>query len=216
MNNTNDGLVSALLVWALVGLSSPPARGALLGLAAAAKFAPLALAPLFASGRGEGSEHGWAGRIRPWTMFSATFIAAVMLALLTLVPEDGGLTVFYDQTIGYQFSRESPFSIWGQNPGLDPLLSLVKVGVVALGIWVAFKPRTRDAFQVAALAAAVLMGVQLIAIHWFFLYIVWFAPYVLVALFGEYRSGPIQRERTELDRIELPSEPAPLPAAVGA
>ena len=49
-------------------------------LAAAAKFAPLALAPLFASGRGEGSEHGLAGRIRPWTMFSAAFGAVVLVS----------------------------------------------------------------------------------------------------------------------------------------
>ncbi len=204
MSNTNDTLVSALLVWALVALSSPPARGALLGLAAAAKFAPLALVPLFASGRGEGSEHGLAGRIRPWTMFSATFGLVVLLSVLAFVPDDGGFKVFYDQTIGFQFSRESPFSIWGQNPGLDPILSVIKLAVIALGIWVAFKPRTRDAFQVAALGAAVLMGVQFIAVHWFYLYIVWFAPFVLVALFGEYRTGTVQREPQELDRIELP------------
>ena len=86
MSNTNDTLVSALLVWALVALSSPPARGALLALAAAAKFAPLALAPLFASGRGEGSEHGLAGRIRPWTMFSAAFGLVVLLSVLAFVP----------------------------------------------------------------------------------------------------------------------------------
>ena len=50
--NTNDGLVAALLVFALVALRSPPGRGALLALAAAAKFVPLALAPLLASGTG--------------------------------------------------------------------------------------------------------------------------------------------------------------------
>ena len=84
--------------------------------------------------------------------------------------------MFWDQTIGFQFDRESPFSIWGQNPGLDPLLSVVKVAVVGLGVLVAFVPRRRDALQVAALGAAVLIATQLIAIHWFYLYIVWFAP----------------------------------------
>ena len=117
-------------------------RGAARRLPAAAKFAPLALVPLFASGRGEGSEHGLAGRIRPWTMFTAAFGLVVLLSVLPFVPDDGGLKVFYDQTIGFQFSRESPFSIWGQNPGLDPILSVIKLGVLALGVWVAFKPRT--------------------------------------------------------------------------
>jgi hypothetical protein len=203
MSNTNDTLVSALVVWALVALSSPPARGALLALAGAAKFAPLALAPLFATGRGEG---GPAARLRSWTWFSVVFVAVAGLSLLAFVPEDGGLRVFYDQTIGFQFGRESPFSIWGQNPGLDPLLSVVKVAVVALAVLVAFVPRRRDAFQVAALGAAVLLGLQFIAIHWFYLYIVWFAPYVLVALFGEYRTGPVQRDRQALERIELVPE----------
>jgi len=139
MSNTNDTLVSALLVWALVALSSPPGRGALLGLAAAAKFAPLALAPLFASGRGEGSEHGLLGRMRPWTMFSAAFFAVVAVSVFLFVPDDGGLRVFYDQTIGFQFTRHSPFSIWGQNPGLHPLLTVIKLGVAALGVSVPFQ-----------------------------------------------------------------------------
>ena len=46
--NTNDLMVAAFLVLALAALRSPPGRGALLGLAGAAKFAPLALAPLLA------------------------------------------------------------------------------------------------------------------------------------------------------------------------
>ena len=101
--------------------------------------------------------------------------------------------MFWDQTIGFQFDRESPFSVWGQNSGLDPLLWLVKVAVVGLAIAVAFVPRRRDALQVAALGAAVLIATQLIAIHWFYLYIVWFAPFLLVALFGEYSTA--RRER---------------------
>jgi hypothetical protein len=213
MSNTNDTLVAALLVWALAALSSPPARGALLGLAAAAKFAPLALAPLFASGRGEGSQHGLAGRVVPWMMFASGFGAVVLLVVMRFIPADGGLRVFYDQTIGFQFSRESPFSIWGQNPGLAPLLTLTKVAVAALAAWLAFRPRTRDGFQVAALGAAVLVAVQVIAIHWFYLYIVWFAPFVLVALFGEHTTGRVQHDRAELDRIAL-TDTAPEPAGV--
>jgi len=37
---------------------------------------------------------------------------------------------------------------------------------------------------VAALGAAVLVALQLAAAHWFYLYIVWFLPFVLVALLG--------------------------------
>src|SRR3989440_3948161 len=48
-NNSNDAFVSATVVFALVAIASAPVRGALVGLGAAAKFAPLALAPLFAN-----------------------------------------------------------------------------------------------------------------------------------------------------------------------
>src|SRR4051794_33468947 len=47
--NANDALIAALGIGAMITLRSPPARGALIGLAAAAKFGPAALAPLFAT-----------------------------------------------------------------------------------------------------------------------------------------------------------------------
>jgi hypothetical protein len=37
---------------------------------------------------------------------------------------------------------------------------------------------------VSALAAAVTIAVQLPALHWFYLYIVWFLPLVLIAVFA--------------------------------
>jgi hypothetical protein len=48
-SNTNDALVSALLVATLLVLSSAPLRGMMLALATAVKFVPLALLPLFAA-----------------------------------------------------------------------------------------------------------------------------------------------------------------------
>src|SRR5436190_10672688 len=49
-SNSNDALVAALLVWALVLFASPVWRAVMLGLSVATKFAPLQLAPLFAAG----------------------------------------------------------------------------------------------------------------------------------------------------------------------
>ena len=103
---------------------------------------------------------------------------------------DGGLRDFYDTTIGFHAGRESPFSVWGQEPGLDWLQTVLKVAVAGLALAVAFVPRRRDTVQVAALAAAVLIGLQLVTVHWFYLYIVWFAPLVLAALFAAQRDPP--------------------------
>ena len=201
MTNSNDTLVSMLVVYALLALASAPARGALIALASAAKFAPLALAPLFATGRGEGS------RLRSWLSVSMVFALVGLLTVVPVIPSEGGLRVIWDQTIGFQFERESPFSLWGQNPGLDPLLSVVKVAVIALGVLVAFVPRRRDALQVAALGAAVLIATQLIAIHWFYLYIVWFAPFLLVALFGEYSTTRGRVREPVPEAFAVPAEP---------
>ena len=73
MTNSNDTLISMLVVYALLALTSTPARGALIALAGAAKFAPLALAPLFATGRGDGS------RLRSWISFSMVFALVVLV-----------------------------------------------------------------------------------------------------------------------------------------
>ena len=74
------------------------AAGLALGLGAAAQFAPIALAPLFARRRGRSIRSR--GRARSITV-------------IPFIP-DGGLRELYDRTIGYQAGRGSPFSIWGQ------------------------------------------------------------------------------------------------------
>ena len=63
----------------------------------------------------------------------------------------------------------------------------MKVAVAGLAVAIAVVPRERDTVQVAALAAAALIGLQLVTVHWFYLYVVWFAPFVFVALFAAQR-----------------------------
>jgi glycosyl transferase family 87 len=185
--NANDSLVAAFLVWALVAIASPAGRGALLALATATKFAPLLLAPLFARGADDALPRRSFGRgIRGAAIFLVALAAVTTLVFVPFLP-DGGLAELFGRTVGYQTGRESPFSIWGQVPGIDWLHTAVKVGAVALAVLVAFVPRRRGTVQVAALAAAVLIAVQLTASHWFYLYIPWFAPLLLAALFAPYQ-----------------------------
>ena len=51
--NSNDALVAALLVFALLAIGSPAARGVMGAMAGLTKFAPFALAPLLWRGTGE-------------------------------------------------------------------------------------------------------------------------------------------------------------------
>jgi hypothetical protein len=142
------------------------------------------LTPLLAAGKGE---RDW----RSVALFAAAFVAVAAVVTLPVLP-DGGLRELYDRSLGYQASRGSPFSIWGQAPGLDAVHTATKVFAVGFGAALFFVPRTRTLVQLAALAAAALVAVQLTAGHWFYPYAVWFAPLALAAVFAQYpgtRSG---------------------------
>ena len=190
MTNSNDALVGALAVLAVATLAQPAARGALVALGAAAKFAPLALAPLFA--RNAPSKTGQivpklTVRDRRGLLLYVLAVLGVLAAAFAPFLPPGGVTDIFDRTIGFQLGRESPFSVWGQAGGLAPLHAALKGAAVALALAVAFVPRRRTPAQTAALAAAILIALQLAAIHWFYLYVAWFAPLVLVALFARQR-----------------------------
>jgi hypothetical protein len=170
-SNSNDSLVSVFLVATLLALARPVARGALAALATFTKFAPVLLAPMLATYR------GWS---RSTAAFAAAFVATA-IAVMAWPAIDPGLHTFYERTIAYQADRDSPFSIWGQL-GLEPLRLAILAAVGALSIALAFWPRRKTLTQVAALGAALLIGLQLTAQHWFYLYIVWFYPLLLVAM----------------------------------
>ena len=177
----NDALVSFLVVCCLLVLASAPARGALSALAGLTKFGPLILAPLFAAGHGE-------RRARPLTLFAVGFLAVAAVVTIPLLPH-GGFRELYDRTLGYQASRGSPFSVWGQAPSLHFLQTVSKVFAIGLALLLFFVPRRRSTVQVAALGAALLIAVQVTANHWFYPYVVWFAPLVLAASFGRERGS---------------------------
>jgi threonine/homoserine efflux transporter RhtA len=67
-------------------------------------------------------------------------------------------------------------------PSLEPLRIAILAGTAALSLLLAFRPKRKSLVQVAALAAALLISLQLTMNHWFYLYIVWFYPLFLVAL----------------------------------
>ena len=182
----NDGLVALLVVCCLLVATSAPARGAASALAGLTKFGPLILAPLFAAGQGD-------RRTRPLVLFALGFLVTAAVVTIPLLP-DGGFRELYDRSLGYQASRGSPFSVWGQAPSLHALQTVTKVVAVALAAAFFFIPRRRSITQLAALGAVLLIAVQVTANHWFYPYAVWFAPLVLIAVFERQRgSEPVIR-----------------------
>ena len=188
-SNANDALVAVAAIGALLAATmardraAGAAAGAAVALGAAAKFVSLALAPLFAR--------------RAPLAFAGV---ALLLLAWTVVPfiPDGGLRELYDRTAGYQAARPSPFSVWGQVEALEWLQTAVKAAAVGLALIAGFVPRRPDVRQLAALGAAVLIAIELAATHWFYLYVIWFVPFVLVTVLGAY-------DRTMRDRD--PAEP---------
>ena len=187
VKNTNDGLVALIVVLVMLALNSPIKRGLLVGVGAAAKFFPAVLLPLVAVGRGDGDDQ----TVRK---VLAAFVIAVGASIALFLPP-GGLQEMWSHTIGFQLTRSDVFSIWALHPTLAPVKLAVEAFAVIFAVAVAFRPRgARTPAQVAALAAAVTIAVQLPALHWFYLYIVWFFPLVLVAVLAT--DGPAVAEST--------------------
>jgi hypothetical protein len=171
-SNANDSLVALLVTLAFLVLSSPRARGVALALAAGAKFAPLALVPLWASHDRR--------RLRDAFAFALALGAVTVLVWLPVLP-DGGVREAWDRTVGFQLGRDSPFSIWGLED-LGWAQDVMKAFAVALAVAVALHPRRKTALATAALGAAALVALELALSHWFYLYIVWWLPLALIAL----------------------------------
>jgi hypothetical protein len=176
-SNSNDTLVAVACIGALLAATlardrvSAAVGAAAIGLGAASKFVTAALAPLFA----RRSPH----------VFGGMLVLALALVVAPFIP-DGGVRELYDRTIGYQAGRPSPFSLWGQVGSLGWLQDLAKAAAGGLVLLAAFVPRRPGPRQTAALGAAILLAVELTATHWFYLYVVWFVPFVLVTLFAAY------------------------------
>ncbi len=120
-------------------------------------------------------------RFRQPLLFVAGFVA-VTVVVMAWPAINPGLKTFYDRTIAFQQGRDSPFSIWGQVHSLEWLRTTLIVVTGALSVFLAFRPRRKSLIQLAALGAALIILLQLTLQHWFYLYIVWFYPLLLVAL----------------------------------
>ncbi len=182
-SNSNDAIQPALLIFGFWLASSPWGRGSFAALASWTKFAPLVVAPMWAT---------YPDR-RPRT--TVTFVAAFVLAtlagfwVLLLEPDPiGAVGTFWDRTIGNQIDRESPFSLWDWRqyhaglPDLHVLQRVLQAALLIAALALAFVPRRKSPLQLAALTAALLIGFEIVLTHWFYLYVAWFFPFFVFAV----------------------------------
>jgi hypothetical protein len=211
--NSNDTLVAVLILAGVLaatyrGKLAPPARGAFAALAGLTKFAPLALAPLLATHGMTEPDEASGGRLiaRARLLALASFVIAfALVAALVSIPafRHDTLHTIYERTFAYQADRGSPFSVWGLYGGLGGVETAVQLVAIVLALALAVLPRRPDVVGLAAACAAVIVTVELGLEHWFYLYIPWFFPLVMIALLGRY-GPPVKRA----ERVALASESA--------
>jgi hypothetical protein len=179
--NSNDAMVAMFAAITLYVAASPAARGAVTALGGLTKFGSLALAPLMAT---HAAPRGrW---LKTVLEFSAVFVFVALLVSLPVLLRGEDLHLIYDHTIKFQAERDAPFSYWGLH-GLRGIEHVWQAAAVLFAIAAAFIPRRRDVVGLAGVATAVVVALQLGLDYWFYLYLVWFLPFLLVALFARYR-----------------------------
>jgi hypothetical protein len=187
-------------------LTSSWARGGFAALAGWTKFAALIVAPMWVTYRLTREQV-----LRAIAGFAVATLAA--FSVLLLEPNLGhALRMFWDRTISWQLSRESPFSIWDWRqyhargiPDLHVVQRFLQALLVAGALVFAVFPVRKTPLQLAALTGVLLLGFELVLTHWSYLYIPWFFPFVAYATLAP---------RTMPEPVPEPAVDEPLPEAV--
>ena len=187
-SNSNDTLVAVLILAALYFAGSPPARGAFAALAGLTKFAPLALAPLLAT-HGLRDRDGWVGVSALRSRALGAVPARVRCHGRARVdPRADPRFAAHDLRAHARLPGQPRLAVLGLGPVRPARTPAgVQLAAVALALALAVIPRRDDLVGLAAACAAVVIAVQLGIDHWFYLYIPWFFPLVMIALLGARR-----------------------------
>ena len=141
--------------------------------AALTKFLPALLALQFLSIR--------RGRLR-----YALTLAAALATMLAWPLITSGPAQFLDSTFGYQLLQRGggvQFSIWTYLPHVATVARpVLAAALVLLALSPMMRPGVQDARQDAALSAALLIGAQLLLGYWFYSYLTWCYPLLIIAI----------------------------------
>lgn len=177
---TTDVVLGAMIALAVLLWRRPAAAAGMLAAAGWFKLAPFALLPL--------SLAGLRGRRLVGALAALGAVSLPVLALLfALGGLDGPGAML--QAVAYQFARGSEQSVWSA-VGIDwaqPFAQACVLGLIAAAVVTLRRdPRlASDRSRMAGLMAAVLLGLQLAANYWAFLYLVWIVPLIGLSLLAE-------------------------------
>jgi hypothetical protein len=172
--------VIVLLLWRRPGWSS-----AALSAAVWFKLVPLAIVPLlFARLRGRAARRA--------VVALAAVSSALIACLLLLGGIDAPLRMV--SAMAFQFTRGSQHTLWAVI-GNVPLQQLAEAATVALIVGSVIRARRDPAFagdraRLAAVCGAALLGLQISANYWNYMYLVWAFPFIAISLL---RDPPARR-----------------------
>jgi len=177
---TSDVLLGALLLAALALARRPLASAATILLAGWFKVVPFALLPV------------WLARLRGrrLAVALALVVASAAVTAAALVALGGaGAPLRMLRAVAYQADRRTLHSPWTLL-GIEWLQPLGQAAVLALVAGATVRARrdaglAQDPARLAALAGAVLLGVQITGNYWTYLYLAWVVPCVIVGLLAD-------------------------------
>ncbi len=199
-------LLAAVLTWRGAGVST-----GLLSAAGWFKLAPFALLPLWLAPR--------RGRDLMRALLGLTAVSVPLLAVLVALGGFGGPARML-RAMSFQFSRGSPQSLWSVLglQALQPLAEATVLGLIA-GAAVAVRRRPAlidDRARLAALCGAILLGLQLSADYWAFLYVAWIVPLLVLSLLDAQPAAVPQPEGAAANvRLRRVARPAFTGANIG-
>ncbi|HVF03169.1 MAG TPA: glycosyltransferase family 87 protein [Rubrobacteraceae bacterium] len=200
-NNTNDVIIAAVAAIGLATAANPLARGASVTAGFAIKLFPIILGPLWLL-------HDGVRRRVPLLDFVLGGVVIILLSFWVLALDGdliGGAKLFYEKTIAFQGTRETPWTIFSQVPELKVLQQPLTALAILLAFVVAIFPKKRTIRRLAAFSAALIIAFELTVNYWFYPYVTWFEPFIFLALLVE------TNEKTALDgdREEKSEDPRP-------
>jgi hypothetical protein len=179
-SGSNDMAAAACVAIAAALISYPGGSSVALALAGWIKLGPLLVLPAWSL--------RWRSRALWKTLIAA---AAVTAAVAVWVAALGGLNGFADMldAVSFQAERGSLLSLWTLT-GAKALQVVLQAALVTLVVLGAYRVRSDRALaddprRIFALAAAILLGVQIVANYWTYAYLPWVFPLIALALLRE-------------------------------
>jgi hypothetical protein len=202
---TTDPILAAMLAIAVLLWRRPALCTGMLAVAGWFKLAPFALVPVALA--------PLRGRRLAAALAAVGVVSLPMLALLfALGGLDGPREMLH--AISYQFTRGSQQSVWSPLgiPGAQPFGQACVLGLIAGSVLLLRRePHVAvDRRRMAALMATILIGLQLVADYWAFLYLVWFVPLIGFSLLAD--TAPV----AEPARAAVPARAADAVPALAA